>query len=71
MVKITPISQKRLSFPKCGYDKISMNHVCVQFSIQRKYNIHISVAGRMVILVDSVSINPVLSTIKRLRTGDL
>ena len=67
MVK-SPISQKRLSFPKCGCGKISVNRTCVKFNLAlSRSNIHKSITGRMVVLVDSVSINPVLSTIKLLR----
>ena len=67
MVK-SPISQKRLLFPKYGYGKISVNGACVKFSLAlSRSNIHKTTTGRMVVLVDSVSINPVLSTIKLLR----
>ena len=45
-----------------------MNHVCVKFNLAlNRSNIHKSISGRMVVLVDSVSIHLVLSTIKLLR----
>ena len=55
----SPISQKRLSFPKYGYGKISVNRAAsASFSLAlSESNIHKSITGRMVVLVDSVSIS--------------
>ena len=66
MVK-SPISQKKLSFLKYGYGKISVNYARVKFNLALSRsnvssNVYKSITGKMVILVDSrsVSIYPVL-----------
>ena len=64
MVK-SPISQRDFCFQNAIMARFPWS-TCVQFSTQQKWYLSIY-AGRMVILVDSVSINPVLPTIKLLK----
>ena len=62
-------SAKRVLSPKCNYGKISVKCACILVLSGSGIQLYIY-TGRMVVLgklVHSVSINPVLSTIKLLR----